>query len=133
MPFNANLFLSLMGSGQQPQITQQQSQPVDQAFTGHLSHSQPNPSQPTHPPTANTETEGRSRRCTEQNVVSTTSKILLEPEGDTLLNLWFEVLLFLYPKQRWTQSMHEENSIVLTTFVSLLQVQTICWSPRPDW
>ena len=80
MPFNANLFLSLVGSGQQPQSTQQQSQPFDLPCTGHLLDSDPNPSQPPHsqptrPPTGNT------------------SKILLEPEGDTLVYLWFEVLL----------------------------------------
>jgi len=87
MPYNPNLVLSLMGSMQQPQSTQQQQMQVDQTFIGHLSHSQPthgqpSHSQPTHQPTANTQTEGRPTRSTIQNDVSTTNKMLLEPEGD---------------------------------------------------
>ena len=97
MPFNHNLVLSLPRAGQQPCTSQQQSQPVDEPITGPVVRSQRHSSQPPHsqpnePPTENTPTEGRSQRRSQQNVVFTTSKILLEPEGETYVHLWFNLM-----------------------------------------
>ena len=96
MPFNHNLFLSLARAGQQ-RTSEQQSQPVDEPITGVVVRnqrhsSQPPHSQPNEPPTENTPTEGRSQRRSQQNVVFTTSKILLEPESDTYVHLWFTLM-----------------------------------------